>query len=96
MKTLNKILIIIGGFLALFIITMIVLFCIFQSIPDTLVIGVLGSGGTECILCAIIEVVKLKHRKEESEDDSNIVWHINNNFICVRICNRIHIYIVVY
>ena len=52
---------------------MIVLFCIFQNIPDTLVIGVLGSGGTECILCAIIEVVKLKHRKEENEDDSNIV-----------------------
>ena len=73
MKTLNRILIIVGVFLALFIITMIVLFCIFQGIPDTLVIGVLGSGGTECILCAIIEVVKLKHRKEENEDDSNIV-----------------------
>lgn len=64
MKTLNKILIIIGGFLALFIITMIVLFCIYQSIPDTLVVGVLGSGGTECVLCAIIEVVKVKHKKE--------------------------------
>lgn len=65
MKTLNRILIILGIFLALFIITMIVLFCIYQSVPDTLVVGVLGSGGTECILCAIIEIAKNKHKKEE-------------------------------
>lgn len=66
MKTLNKILIILGIFIALFIITMIILFCVFQSIPDTLVVGVLGSGGTECILCAIIEITK--HKKEDDND----------------------------
>lgn len=69
MKTLNKILIIIGIFLALFIITMIILFCIYQNIPDTLVVGVLGSGGTECILCAIIEIVKHKYKKEDENND---------------------------
>lgn len=66
MKTLNKILIILGVFIALFIVTMVVLFCIYQSVPDTLVVGVLGSGGTECILCAIIEITK---RKKEDDDD---------------------------
>lgn len=72
MKTLNKVLIIIGIFLALFIITMIILFCIYQSIPDTLVVGVLGSGGTECILCAIIEIAKHKYKKETNEDDLEV------------------------
>lgn len=65
MKTLNKILIIVGVFIALFIITMIVLFCIYQSIPDTLVVGVLGSGGTECILCAVIEIAKHKKKGDD-------------------------------
>lgn len=67
MKTLNKILIILGVFIALFIVTMVVLFCIYQSVPDTLVVGVLGSGGTECILCAIIEITKRKRGDSEDE-----------------------------
>lgn len=62
MKTLNRILIIVGVFLALFIISMIVIFCVYQSVPDTLIVGVLGSGGTECILCALIEITKNKKK----------------------------------
>lgn len=69
MKTLDKILILVGIFIALFVISMIVLFCIFQSIPDTLVVSVLGSGGTECILCAIIQIAK---HKKGVDDDSDI------------------------
>lgn len=67
MKTIDKILIILGTFVGLFIITMIVLFCIFQSVPDTLIVAVLGSGTSEAILTCIITCVK---RKGRIKDDS--------------------------
>lgn len=60
MKTLDKILIILGIFIGLFIVTMIVLFCIYQSIPDTLVVAVLGSGTSEAILTCVITCIKKK------------------------------------
>lgn len=70
MKTLDKILLILGVFIALFIITMIVIFCIYQSIPDTLVVAVLGSGGCECVMCALITLGKKKWRiKDQYESD---------------------------
>lgn len=62
MKTLDKILLILGVFIGLFIITMIVLFCIFQSIPDTLVVAVLGSGTSEAVLTCVITCIKKKAR----------------------------------
>lgn len=73
MKTLDKILICIGIFIGLFIIAMIVLFCIFQSIPDTLVIAVLGSGGTECVLCALITISKFKNNVPTNTEDTQAI-----------------------
>lgn len=69
MKTLDKILITLGIFIALFIITMIVLFCIYQAIPDTLVVAVLGSGSSEAILCCIITCIKKKARIKDDTDN---------------------------
>lgn len=67
MKTLDKILLILGIFLGLFIITMIILFCIYQSIPDTLVVAVLGSGSSEALFCCIVTCIKKKAHIKEGE-----------------------------
>ncbi len=66
-KTLDRV-IILGIFIALFIISMIVIFCVFQSVPDTLIIAVLGSGTSEAVLTCIITCVK---RKAGISDDSD-------------------------
>lgn len=66
-NTLDKVLILLGAFLVLFIIAMIVLFCLFQSVPDTLIVAVLGSGSTEAVLCCIITCIKKKVGIENDE-----------------------------
>lgn len=68
MKTLDKILIILGTFLGLFIIAMIVLFCVFQSVPDTLIVAVLGSGTSEAVLTCIITCIKKKANIKDAND----------------------------
>lgn len=60
LKTLDKVLITIAIFLALFIITMIILFAIFQSVPDTLIQYTLGSSALELFFTAWITVSKRK------------------------------------
>lgn len=60
MKTLDKVLMILGIFLGLFVICMIVLFCIFQSVPDVLIQCVLGSSSIELLLMAWITITKKK------------------------------------
>lgn len=60
MKTLDRILLILGIFVGIFVVTMIVTFWVFQSVPDTLIIAVLGSGGTEAVMCALITLSKHK------------------------------------
>lgn len=67
-KTLDLVLTILGIFLGLFIITMIVLFVCFQSVPDSLIVSVLGSGSSEAILCCVITCVK---KKAKINDDDN-------------------------
>lgn len=59
-KTLDLVLIILGIFLGLFIIAMIVLFIFFQSVPDSLIVSVLGSGSSEAVLCCVITCIKKK------------------------------------
>lgn len=59
-KTLDKVLIALGVFVALFVIAMIVTFWKFGSVPDSLVVAVLGSGSSEAILCCIITCIKKK------------------------------------
>lgn len=72
MKTLNLILLIIGISTAIFTITMIVLFCIFQSIPDTLCERFYTVVVGECGVAGIIQIIKTicKHKyfvKDEND-----------------------------
>lgn len=79
MNTSNKILIIMSTFLLMFIVTMIVIFCVKDSVPDTLIQYTLGAGGIEALLLAGIKVSKVvtNHRnpindgEEVNEDESN-------------------------
>lgn len=64
MKTLDKVLIALGIFVGLFIIANLVIFCIYQSVPDTLIMCTLGSGGIEVIMTTIIQTRK---KKDEAE-----------------------------
>ena len=67
MKKIDKILIIIGGFLAAFIICMIVLFCIFRETPDALIAGVLGGSGLEALICGAIKIINTIHDNDNQE-----------------------------
>ncbi len=68
MKTLTKILIILGIFIFAFVAMMVVLFWKFQAIPDTLVTCVLGAGTAELVATAVIEIVKKKCEVKNGED----------------------------
>ena len=60
LNTLDKIIMILGIFLGLFITTMIIIFICFQSVPDVLIQCVLGSSTLELFFTAWITVVKKK------------------------------------
>lgn len=63
-RTRNKtdiVLMLLGAFLALFIVTMIVTFWVKDSVPDTLIQMVLGAGGLEAWLLERIKVNKIKN-----------------------------------
>ena len=65
MTTLDKVLISLAVFILLFTITMIVLFCVFQAIPDTLVNAVFGVVSSETVLTFLIWYLKRKGQKNE-------------------------------
>lgn len=67
MKTLDRILLGLAIFLILFITTMIVIFCIKDSIPDTLVTCTMSGGVVEIIVTAWITITKKKCMKESEE-----------------------------
>lgn len=58
-----------GIFLLLFIVSIEVMFYICGSIPDSLVIGVLGSGGTECICCLFVFLIKKKYKRPDEKEE---------------------------
>ncbi len=64
-KFIDKVLITVAIFDALFVITMIVLFCLYQSVPDTLIISVFGATFGECGCCSFI----YKHKITNSEGE---------------------------
>lgn len=71
-KTLAVILLAVGVFDVAFIITMIVLFCVFQTVPDVLIQCVLGASGVEAFLTAAIQIVKIifeKKKKKQTETE---------------------------
>lgn len=71
-KTSNIILGLLGVFILAFIITMIVVFCKYGSVPDTLIQYTLGAGGVEALLLAAIKISKVVvGEKVKGEDDTN-------------------------
>lgn len=67
MNTIDKILCGLVAFLIAFIITIIILFCIYQSTPDTLVECVFTLCGSEAIITFAIWWIKKKYGKNVSK-----------------------------
>ena len=74
LRTSNIVLITLGIFIMAFIISMEVIFCIYGSVPDTLIQYTLGAGGVEAFVLAAIRISKVmvgekvKSNNEEGED----------------------------
>lgn len=64
MKFMDKVLIAIALFLLVFIITMIVIFCYKDNVPDTLILSVFGACTGEVSICGWIKTVKEKKDEE--------------------------------
>lgn len=68
-KTTNTVLVVLGLFFLAFIVTMIVTYWKFQSVPDTLIQMTMGAGGLEATALAAIKVSKvIRGEKTESEE----------------------------
>lgn len=76
MKTANRVLILLGAFLLIFIVTMVVTFWAKGAVPDTLISCVLDAGRWEAALLAAITVCKHvagdKPGKNVSDSDTEI------------------------
>ena len=68
MKTSDRVLLILGVFILAFIISMIVIFCVKDSVPDALIQCVLGAGGLEALLLAGIKIVKTIFGETKEEE----------------------------
>lgn len=69
LNTLDKILIGCASFLIIFTVVMIVIFILFQSVPDTLIEAVFGLLGGEAFVTFFIWYIKKRYaRKYERED----------------------------
>ena len=66
MKTRNKILIIVSIFLLVFIISMIIIFCVKVTVPDTLIEKVLGVGGVLDVMTSVITVADMVLERKKS------------------------------
>ena len=67
-KTSNLVLLILGIFIGLFIISMIITYWVMGSVPDTLIQYTLGGGGLEVLVLAAIKVSKVWVGEKERED----------------------------
>ena len=71
-KTTTVVLIILALFLLAFIVTMIVIFCVVGSVPDTLIQCVLGGSGVEVFILGAIKVSKvIKSESNPAKTDGN-------------------------
>ncbi len=71
-KTRNLVLIVLGIFIASFIIAMTIIFCVKDSVPDTLIQYTLGAGGVEALALAGITISKAivgEKADEEGEEE---------------------------
>ena len=69
MKTRNLVLLVLGIFVASFIIAMTVIFCVKGSVPDTLIQYTLGAGGVEALLLAGITIAKVVVGEKKEGDE---------------------------
>lgn len=67
-KTSNLILLAMGLFAVAFIVAMTVIFCIKDSVPDTLIQYTLGAGGVEALLLAGIKISKVRAGEKDDEE----------------------------
>ena len=68
MNTIDKILFGLVGFMIGFTISMIVLFCIFQQIPDVLVECVFAAGCSEAVITFAIWWIKKKYGNQKEKE----------------------------
>ena len=67
-RTMDRILVLIAVTLVIFTVAMIILFIMYQSVPDTLIASVFSVCGGECGAMAWIKTAKEKYR--EKKDDN--------------------------
>lgn len=70
----DRILLAMAAFLVIFIIAMTVIFCVYQTVPDTLITAVAGLCGSECGFMGVIKTAKVLNEKSKeinmgAEDD---------------------------
>lgn len=68
-KTMDKILIILAVFLLLFIVTMIIIFCVKDSVPDQLIICVFAACTGEVSIMGWIKTTKEKIKGENEDEE---------------------------
>ena len=69
MTTIDKILLTCAIFILIFTITMIVVFCVFQAVPDSLIDAVFGLFTGEAVITFIIWYVKRRMGLVKEKDD---------------------------
>ena len=72
MNTIDKILIACAIAVIVFTVTMIVIFCIFQSVPDTLIDAVFSLMGSEAIITFAIWWIKKKANRKDKDNDREV------------------------
>ena len=70
MNTIDKILLTLAGFVFAFTVTMIVIFCIYQVTPDTLIECVFACCSSEAVITFAIWWIKKAHTKKEKDNGS--------------------------
>lgn len=68
MNTIDKILLVCASVLLAFTITMIVIFCLFQSVPDTLIQCVFGALAGEGMITFAIWWIKKRSKEKRGEE----------------------------
>lgn len=71
MNTSGKVLILLGVFLLVFVVAMVVIFCVKGMVPDTLIQCVMGSGGLECLALAGIKISKVISGQKSGERNTD-------------------------
>lgn len=67
LNTIDKTLIFCGSLLIAFTICMIVIFCVYQTTPDSLICAFFGAFGVETVNCVMIYKTKRKRANNDTE-----------------------------